>query len=65
MIVKDIVTFGDTEFMRHYSDAGYQIERDGIRYDEAIDPIDSGREYIETDELIAPVNEDPAEVNLP
>ncbi len=34
---------------RAYSDAGMQIERDGVRYDEAIDPNGSGRTYTETD----------------
>ena len=35
-----------------YSDSGYMIERDGARYSEAIDPLDSGRLYTETDEPI-------------
>ena len=35
-----------------YSDSGYMIERDGVRYSEAVDPIDSGRVYTETDEAI-------------
>ena len=35
-----------------YSDSGYMIDRDGVRYSEAIDPIDSGRLYTETDEPI-------------
>ena len=30
----------------------YIIERDGVRYSEAIDPLDSGRLYTETDEQI-------------
>lgn len=34
---------------RTYSDAGMMIERNGEMYSEAIDPIDSGREYTETD----------------
>lgn len=37
---------------RTYSDAGFFIERDGIRYEEAIDPVDSGRTYMETDQPI-------------
>ena len=37
---------------RTYSDAGMMIERDGVRYSEAIDPAELGREYIETDEPI-------------
>ncbi len=35
-----------------YSDSGYMIERDDVRYSEAVDPLDSGRLYTETDEPI-------------
>ena len=35
-----------------YSDSGYMIERDGVRYSEAVDPLNSGRVYTETDEPI-------------
>lgn len=42
---------------RTYSDQGFRIMRDGIVYDEAIDPEQSGRNYIETNEKI-PVDED-------
>lgn len=38
---------------RTYSDKGMMIERDGVRYGEAIDPAELNREYTETDE---PVN---------
>lgn len=37
---------------RTYSDIGMMIERDGVRYSEAIDPAEFGREYVETDEPI-------------
>lgn len=37
---------------RTYSDLGMMIERDGIRYSEAIDPADLGRAYTETAEPI-------------
>ena len=37
---------------RTYSDLGMMIERDGIRYSEAIDPADLGRTYTETAEPI-------------
>ena len=40
------------ELTRTYSDAGMMIERDGIRYAEAIDPTHLGRVYTETDEPI-------------
>ena len=35
---------------RTYSDIGFMIERDGVRYCEAIDPAELNRTYIETDE---------------
>ena len=37
---------------RTYSDKGMKIERDGVRYDEAIDPVALNRQYTETDEPI-------------
>lgn len=38
--------------VRTRSDAGYRIRQDvtGAVYDEAVDPVDSGRTYTETDE---------------
>ena len=38
--------------VRTYSDAGMMIERDGVRYSEAVDPENLGRSYTETDEPI-------------
>ena len=35
-----------------YSDKGMKIEREGVRYPEAVDPAVFGREYTETDEVI-------------
>lgn len=35
--------------VRTYSDAGKLIERDGVVYEEAIDPAGSGRTYTESD----------------
>ena len=37
---------------RTYSDIGMMIERDGERYEEAIDPAELNRQYTETDEPI-------------
>ena len=37
---------------RTYSDIGMKIERDGERYEEAIDPAELNRQYTETDEPI-------------
>lgn len=51
-------TIDGVEYAYNYSDAGYMIEQDGtgIRYDEALDPVDSGRTYTETDEKIEGAN---------
>lgn len=38
-----------TNLVRTYSDKGYMIERDGILYEEAIDPENSGRTYNESE----------------
>ena len=42
-----------------YSDIGMKIERNGARYTEAIDPLNSNRKYTETNEPIEvePLNE--------
>ena len=37
---------------RTYSDTGMMIERDGVRYSEAVDPAELNRQYTETDEPI-------------
>ena len=42
---------------RTYSDLGMMIERDGIRYSEAVDPAELNRQYTETDEPIVAVQE--------
>ncbi len=52
MIIVETVTINGTEYHRTYSDLGMKIEREGVRYDEAIDPKGIGREYTETDEPI-------------
>ena len=40
------------ELTRAWSDLGVMIERDGVRYAEAIDPTHLERVYIETDEPV-------------
>lgn len=49
MIVTEQLTINDKPFTKNYSDSGYYIERDGVRYSEAIDPSELGRTYTETD----------------
>lgn len=40
------------ELIRTYSDIGMMIERDGVRYSEAIDPVHLNRVYTETSEPV-------------
>lgn len=60
MIVTEQLTINDKPFTKNYSDSGYYIERDGVRYSEAIDPSGILREYAETDEPIE--EEEPNEI---
>lgn len=43
---------------RTYSDKGMMIEREGIRYEEAIDPAELNRQYTETDEPVEPTEDE-------
>lgn len=61
MIVKENIEIGGRAFVKTYSDAGFYIERDGVRYSEAIDPADIPRTYTETDE---PVEDDGEELTV-
>ena len=49
MIRTEIITIRGKQFQRTYSDADVLIERDGAQYSEAVDQLDSGRTYTETD----------------
>jgi hypothetical protein len=52
MIVTENLTVGGRAFVKTYSDKGMMVEREGVRYSEAIDPAEFGRVYTETDEPI-------------
>lgn len=52
MIVTEDMTINGKAFVKTYSDAGYMVERDGVRYSEAIDPAEFNLQYTETDELV-------------
>lgn len=52
MIVQTTQEINGVVYAYTYSNSGFMIERDGVRYSEAIDPLDSGRVYTETDEPI-------------
>jgi hypothetical protein len=47
MIYTEIITINGKEYKRTYSDT-YTIERDGVEYYEAVDPVESDRVYTET-----------------
>jgi|LSQX01.3.fsa_nt_gb hypothetical protein len=47
MIKTEIITLNNIQYRRTYSDIGLKIERDGARYGEAVDPIDTNRIYTE------------------
>ena len=57
MIVTENLTINGRDFVKTYSDKGMMVEREGVRYSEAIDPAEFGRQYIETDEKIEPIRE--------
>ena len=51
MIRTETLTIGDKQYVRTYSDAGMMIHG-GVPegdYDEAVDPAELGRTYVETD----------------
>ena len=52
MIIQTTKEINGVVYDYAYSDSGFMIERDGMRYSEAVDPLDSGRLYTETDEPI-------------
>lgn len=47
MIRTEQITMGNFTYMRTYSDARRYVVRDGVEYEEALDPIDSNRVYAE------------------
>lgn len=60
MIKLENLTINNRAFVRTYSDSGFMVERDGVRYSEAIDPAEFNRQYTETDEPIDYVETDEA-----
>ena len=57
MIIKEIIEFNGKKYDYTYSDSGKRIVRDGVVYDTATDPLDSGRVYTESDEDVEYVKE--------
>ena len=61
MIKTEQIRLNGVDYTRTYSDKNMMIERDGAVYSEAIDPIGSGRTYIET-ETPVPKEDDGADL---
>ena len=51
MIKTERITVDGRELVRTYSDAGCYVVRNGITYEEAIDPVDARRTYTEGDPI--------------
>ena len=53
MIKTEQLDINGKEFVRTYSDRGLMVERDGVLYEEAVDPADTKRTYTESDRRIS------------
>jgi hypothetical protein len=61
MIKTEKIVVEDRHLVRTYSDENRYVVRDGVSYIEAIDPVDSDREYVEGDCIV--VNE-PIDIDI-
>ena len=52
MLITELIEINNTTYIRNYSDKALFIERDGIKYAEAVDPVGTDRIYTETEEVI-------------
>jgi len=52
MIITETVYIRNKQFIHTYSDEGFLIERNGVRYSDAMDLPEMGYTYIETGEKI-------------
>lgn len=49
MIQTEKLNIKGQAFIRTWSDSGKMVARDGVLYDEALDPVEFGRTYTESD----------------
>ena len=49
MVKSEVIEINGTQYRKTYSDSGYYIERDGMRFSEAVDFIGADFVYTETD----------------
>lgn len=52
MIITETITRNGKQFIHNYSSLGNYIERDGIKYGDAVDLPEMGYTYTETDEAL-------------
>lgn len=52
MIKTEFLTIGGKDFVKTWSDSGKMIQRDGVFYEEAMDPAGFDRVYTETEQDI-------------
>lgn len=52
MLKTESVMFNGKEYIRTWSDERLMIERDGALYESAVDPIETERVYVETNQPI-------------
>lgn len=52
MIKTETIVINEKELVKTFSDSGFMVECDGVRYSEAIDLVQLNRTYVETDEYI-------------
>ena len=58
MIKTELITVNERQLRKTWSDAGFMIERDGVVYSEAVDPVEFDRVYMETDVFIDDMEND-------
>lgn len=52
MLITETIEIKGTNFIHNYSDDGHFVERDGVKYVDALDPIGTDRIYTESEEVI-------------
>ena len=57
MLKTETVIINEKEYVRTWSDEQKKIERDGILYEEALDPAELARVYNESDEFVEDYSE--------
>ncbi len=62
MIQTESLTINGVQFTRTYSDSNRYVVRDGVEYEEAIDPSEFGRTYAEGRVIVSEEPDESAEI---